>query len=337
MSRGQRDARCCGAGGFQPLERIGDHRLDGRSGVRESVDEGAVGAVLQQAADQVGEQVPMGAHRIVGAAGNVALALREHPVVECLAHAVQALQLERRAARHLQDRRHRMGVVGGELGVEARPQPQQGLGAGEVGQVGVGLAGVDRIAGQAQLLGPFDLAVPIGALDQPHHEPAPMALGQLAEQADDAEGAALIGLDGDPEPLPAGQRGLGAERGEEVQAEIQARGLLGVDGQADVAGLRGLGQLERAGAGLGAHPLALGRLEPRVQGGELDGDAGAGDRSLARGGPGDRGDGDVIALPVGAGVGGGAGRLAEHVEGVAVARLVPLGRRAPGPPRWCDP
>ena len=76
-----------------------------------------------------------------------------------------------------------------------------------------------------------------------------MALGQVAEQVDDAQGAALIGLDGDPEPLPTSEGGLGAERGEEVQAEIQARGLLGVDGQSDVAGLRGLGQLDELGQG----------------------------------------------------------------------------------------
>ena len=152
---GQGDAGRRGTRRLQSVERVGGDRLDGRSGIRKPVDEGAVGAVLQQTADQVGEQVPMRAHRIVGAAGNPALALGEHPVVEGLAHAVQALQLERRAVRQLQDRRHRMGVVRGELRVEARPQPQQGLGAGEIGQVGVGLAGVDRIAGQALLSGPI--------------------------------------------------------------------------------------------------------------------------------------------------------------------------------------
>src|SRR3546814_7920463 len=42
---------------------------------------------------------------------------------------------------------------------------------GEIGNVGGGLAGEDRIAGEAAFLAALDLAVPVGALDQTHENP----------------------------------------------------------------------------------------------------------------------------------------------------------------------
>jgi len=256
----------------------------------------------------------VGAHRVIGPAGQPPPGLIEDQVVECLAHAVEPLELEGTVPGQLQDGGHGMGVMGGELGVDPGSQLKEPLGAGEIGQVRVDLARVDRIARQALLLGPLYLAVPVGPLDQAHQDAPPMPVGQGTEQIDQGEGPALIGLDGDPEALPARQGGLRAQGGEEVQAEVQACRLLRVDGEPDRRGLGRQGQLQELEQQLGAHPLPLGRLEAGVQGRELDGDPGTGDGPESSGGAADRGDGLQITLLVAGRVLSGAGRLAEHVE-----------------------
>ena len=135
-------------------------------------DEGRIGAVLQQPPHQIGEQVAVAADRRIGAAGDVGAILAELRV-ERLAHAVQALEFEAAARRRqLEDGRDRQRIVGGELRKDARPQRQQLLRAGDVVQIRHRLAGEHRIAVEPALLRALDLGVPIGALDQPHHQPA---------------------------------------------------------------------------------------------------------------------------------------------------------------------
>jgi hypothetical protein len=48
----------------------------------------------------------------------------------------------------------------------------------DVGDVGGGLAGEDREAGQAEGLSALDLGVPVGALDEADHDAAVVLLGQ---------------------------------------------------------------------------------------------------------------------------------------------------------------
>ena len=94
-------------------------------------------------------------------------------LVQLLAHAVQALELELLAVGerlHLADR---VGVVGREGRIDDVVRRQQLLGAGEIGNVGRDLAREDRIICQAADLRGLDLGVPIGALDQA----APSACG----------------------------------------------------------------------------------------------------------------------------------------------------------------
>ena len=107
--------------------------------------------------------------RIDAAARALGLA---HRLVQRLAHAVQALELETVAvlAGHLEDRRNGVRIVRGELRIDAVGHRQQLAGIGDVGDVGVGLAREHRIAGEAERLRPLDLGVPVGALDQPHHD-----------------------------------------------------------------------------------------------------------------------------------------------------------------------
>ena len=154
--------------------RIGDQLVDRRRLVDDAVDERGVGAVLQQPPHQIGQQILVAADRRIDARGACpACPAPTTSLVERLAHAVQALELEVAAvARHLQHGRERVGVVGRELRIEgARGSASSLLRAGEIGDIGRGLAREHGIARQAALLAPLDLAVPIGALDQPHHQP----------------------------------------------------------------------------------------------------------------------------------------------------------------------
>ena len=58
----------------RPRDRIGDDLLDRRFLVDDAVDEGGVGAVLEQAPHQIGEQVLVAADRRIDAAGQAELA-----------------------------------------------------------------------------------------------------------------------------------------------------------------------------------------------------------------------------------------------------------------------
>ena len=99
---------------------IGDDLPDRRIVVGKAMHEGGVGAVLQQPPHQIGEQVLVAADGRIDAARQVHAVAAHHLVIERLAHAVQALELKAFAvAGHGGDGRQRMGVVGGELRIEA--------------------------------------------------------------------------------------------------------------------------------------------------------------------------------------------------------------------------
>ncbi len=112
-----------------PGDRISRDLLDGQFLVDDAIDEGGIGAVLQQAAHQIGQQVLMAAAGRIGSAG-IAAGIRRHDViVERLAHAMQALELKVAAiACQLQDRGDGMGVMGGELRIEGLGIREQALG-----------------------------------------------------------------------------------------------------------------------------------------------------------------------------------------------------------------
>ncbi len=69
-----------------------DQRFDRHARVDQLMNEGRVGTVLQQAAHQIGQQILVRADRGVDA--DVAGVLLDHRVVQGIAHAVQALELE---------------------------------------------------------------------------------------------------------------------------------------------------------------------------------------------------------------------------------------------------
>jgi hypothetical protein len=316
--------------------RILHQRLERDAGVRHAVDERGVGAVLQQAPHQVGEQRLVGAHRRVDPARNAQAArvhAADHLLVQRFAHAVQAVEFvpARRPAAgpgHPVDRRDGMGVVGRELRVDRIRRAQQLPGAGEVGHIGVRLAGEDGIALQAVDLRPLDLGVPVGALDEAHHDAAAVAPRQVDHEIDHRRAPLLVGLDHEAQAVPARELRRGAQALQQVQRQLQAIRLLGVDVEPDAVPPRLAGQLQQHRVELVHHPRALGPDIARMQGGELDGDAGPVVDAAAGGRFADGVDRRPVVAQVARRVVGGQSRLAQHVVGMAEAlRLARSGVR----------
>ena len=249
-----------------------------------------------------------------------------HLPVQRLAHAVQALKLVLawhvvavHVLRHAHDGRQRVRIVRGKLGVHHIGRDQQFLGAGQVRHVGVVLAGVDRVVALPVELGAFDFAVPIRAFDQTHHQPVACAARQVHHKVDHQRAALLVGLNDKADAVPALQAGGQAQRFEQVQRDVQAVHLFGVDVQADVVVPGQLGELQHPWQQFIHHALVLGAAVARVQGRELDRDAGAVHHALALGCLANRVDRVFIGLHVTLRVGFGQGRFAQHVIRVAKA------------------
>ena len=122
--------------------------------VGQAVDEGGVGAVLEQAAHEVGDEVVVAADRRVDAAVGIDAAAADHLVVQRLAHAVQALQLERRPPAATQAEAIEWALCVANCGNSARLVGQHQLDAGEIGHVGVDLAREDRVVVEARAPAP---------------------------------------------------------------------------------------------------------------------------------------------------------------------------------------
>ena len=190
----------------------------------------------------------------------------------------------RALAGELEHRGDGVRVVGRELRIERVAGGEQPLDAGEIGDVGRELAGVDRIAVEAALLAALDLAVPIGALDQPHHQPPPAAPGEIGEPVEQRQRALLIGLDGEAEPVPAGERRGRAPMPRTRSSDRSSRSASSASMVKPMPAARGLAAPAPAGAGASSrqHPVALRHLVARMQRRQLDRDARRLGRRLAR-------------------------------------------------------
>ena len=326
---------------FERLEarhRIGDQRLDRRALIDQAIDERGVGAVLQEPPHEIGEQILMPADRRIDAARELRRAEADDLVVERLAHAVQALELEIAfCPDEIEDSSNRMRVMRRELRKERIARRPDALGASEIGHIGRELAGVDREFVEAALLRALDLAVPIGAFDETQHQAAMMSTGQRGEPIDQRQGAFLIGLQRETEPVPTGELRRRRQALDEIEREIEAIGFLGIDGEADAGALRLLRQFEQDWRQLAQHAIALCFLIARMQRRELYRDAGRAVEIAAVDARADRGNRRAIALGIARGIIGGARRLAQHVEGIAIAARF-LGRGAVERfRRWCGP
>jgi hypothetical protein len=216
-----------------------------------------------------------------------------------------------------------MGVVGGELGIEHVAARQHQLGAGEIGHVGADLAGEHRIAGEPRFLRPLDLGVPVRPLDQPHRQLAAGGFRQLGQPLEHRVAALGIALDGEPQPVPAGEFRRGRGCREDLELEVEPVGLLGIDGEAEIGGFRGPCQLDEARHQF-VHQPALGLgLVARMDGRQLDRQRRPREDARARLQLAGLVRHHLQRLHVGGeiavGVGHGHRRFAQHVEGKAVA------------------
>ena len=303
------------------IGRIGDQLVDGDRLVADAIDEGGVGAVFEQAADEIGQQRLMRTNRRIDAGRAVQLGRADDFVIERLTHAVQALELilaglEIRAGQ-LVDRRQRLGIVGGELREDGIGRRQQFSRAGDVGDVGVDLAGIDREILETVDLGALDLGIPIGTLYQAHHDATVRAAGEIDDEIEN-EGAALaIGLHHETHAVPAGEIGVFAQALQQVERQFEAVGFLGVDVEADVVFLREKRQRLHLRQQFAHDALRLGADITRMQGRELDGNTGAVIDAATGGGSADGMDGGLVILVIALGIGGGGRSLAQHVVGIA--------------------
>ena len=231
----------------QLCHRITDQFVHRHFGIGHAIDKRAVGPVLEQPADQIGQQVLVPAHRGIDPHRGARRALgRFQPGqfrVNVFAHPVQPLEFERGAAGQRLDRGDRIGVVRGKGGVDRVGCGQQPGGAGQVRHVGRHLAGEHRIVGMAADLAELDLAIPVGALDQPDHDPALVAAGQGDHPVDQRHSPLAVSLHGQAKALPAGgeQVWIGDQVLDDVERQFQPLGLFGIDGEMDIgpAGLQG--------------------------------------------------------------------------------------------------
>ena len=309
----------------EPGDRIGDDLVDRRLVVDDAVHKRGVGAVFEKAPHQIGEQILVAADRSVDATRAGRKVGANDLLVKRLAHAVQPLEFPIVAiAGQFEHRGDGMRVVGRELRVERRTGGEKPACGCKIRDIGRDLAGVNRVAVEPALLRPFDLAVPIGAFDEPHHQPALAAPRQFGEPVDQRQCPLLIGLNRESEPVPAGE--LRGERQplDEIERKIEPVGLLGVDRQPDPGFPRLFGKRYQPRRQLRQHPLVLRHLVARMQGRQLDRGAGCGlDRAALRR-LSDRRDGVLVSSEIAGGVGGGVRRFAQHVERVTIA--LALGR-----------
>src|SRR3974390_1836642 len=147
-------------------DRVGNDLLDRLLVVPDSVDERGIGAVLEQPAHEIREQVLMAADRRIDPAWPAEMLRSGDLLVERLAHTVEPLKLVLPAVTsHFENGGGGMRIVGRKLWIEGCSVIQQPSRAGEIGDVSGDLAGVDGIAVEPPLLGALDPALPIRALD----------------------------------------------------------------------------------------------------------------------------------------------------------------------------
>ena len=184
------------------------------------------------------------------------------------------------------------------------------------------LAREDREVFQAVDLRALDLAVPVGALDQPHHQPPPAAAREVDQPVDHEARALLVGLDDEADAVPARQLRLEAEPLQQVERDLQPVGFLGVDVEADIVVPRQHGQFLQPRIEFGLHALALGAAVARMQRRELDRDARPFVDAAAPGGAADGMDRPPVGLHVVISLRRRDRRLAQHVVGIAEALLL---------------
>ncbi len=127
-----------------------------------------------------------------------------------------------------------VGVVGRKLRVDQIRYAEQLFRTGDIGDVGIDLAGIDRVALKPLNLGAFDFAVPVGAFHQTNHQAATAAGGEIGQVVNDKRAALHIGLDHEADAVPARQIRIEAEFFQQIERDLQPVRLFGVDVDPDI-------------------------------------------------------------------------------------------------------
>ena len=159
-------------------------------------------------------------------------------LVKRFAHAVQALIFEFDRAARDRGRRDRMGVMRRELRIEGDGVGEQKPHRGEVGDIGVKLAGEYRIVFEPALLSPLDLAVPVGTFDEANGNALAVLLGNAAQPSDQRDGALAIGLHSDAKTVPAIELRIDERLAEQLRRNVEPVLLFRIDGEAKALGTR---------------------------------------------------------------------------------------------------
>ena len=239
--------------------------FDRHRGIGRDRHERGIGSVFEQAAHQIGQQIPIAADRRISPAGQLRVQVQQ-AAIQRIPHAVQALEFETLEVSGIgQHGRNRQRIMGGKLRIEPRTRRQQTASAGLIGQIRHRLAGKDRKIRQTPFLCAFDLAVPIGSFDQTHHDGAIKPLCQSIAPVDHLHCPFLVGLNRQTEPAPTRKRGIGKHRADHIQRQFEPVGLLGIDGEIEIMGLGRPRQIEHDRAKFGHHLCMGRRLVARMQ------------------------------------------------------------------------
>ena len=297
--------------------RVRDERALRRLGIGGARDERGVGAVLDQAPHEIGEKIAVRTDRRIDS--NCGVAHFRQQLVERLAHAVQALKLEvAPRARHRQNGGDATSVMRGDLREETRlfEEPRR---AGVKIEIGHRLAREHGIIGKTALLGALDFAVPIGALDETHHEATMVRFRERGDIVDRGHRALQIGLHREPESVPAGKRRVFDDACEHVQRKFESIRLLRIDGENEIALFGEARQVEQPRRQFPQYAFARNRLIARMQRRELDRNSGAHREAGASGRVADGANGVGVGLKIALGVFRRPRAFAKHVIREALA------------------
>ncbi len=319
------------------LHRIGYQLVQRQRGIGDAVNERRVGPVLQQATHQVGQQGFVRSYRSINTARTVQLAVRHftgHLLVQRFTHTMQALELVLAGIVVLSgqavNRRQRMGVVGGELWVDQVRHAEQLFRTGEVRDIGVDLAGIDRIAFQTFHLRAFDFAVPVRTFHQTDHQAAAAAACQVNQVINDERTTFLVCLDNETNAVPACQLRLEAQFFQQIEGDLQTVCFFSIDVDANVILARQQRQGFQAWVQFFHHAVVLRAAVTWMQRGQFNRDARAFINTAAVRGFTDGVDRLLVGDHIRLRVGGSERRFTQHVVGVAetfIFQLAGVGQR----------
>ena len=261
--------------------------------------------------------------RIDAAARGVAL---QHQIMQRLAHPMQALEFETgRVCCHFDNGRHRMGVMGGKLRIDAIRQTKQLFGQTQIGHIGGGFSCIDRKARQPFNLRQFHLGVPIGAFDQTQHDLAVKFGGKGVKPVNHRACAQAIALHHNTKPVPPCKAWISQDRLNHIKRQIKTICFFGINVKTHPALTRIKGQFQNARHKFGHHTIFLCHLISRMQRREFDRNSRVAADIPSVTPRGDLGNGGFVRGKKGIRIGHGHRGLAQHIIGIAVSLCLLLG------------